>query len=235
VSGRPAVVVTIDGAAGSGKTTLGRRLAAVLGLPVVDTGLFYRGVMVAVVRRGLDIADAASIAALAAGIRIEVNIDPLADDKAWSLRVDGEDAGETARDPRYAPLLADISALAGVRAALLAPQRRLAAGGAVAVGRDCGTVVFPDAALKLFLRAPPQVRAERRAEELARRGAAVETAALQAEVAGRDAKDSSRAASPLRPAPDAHTIDTGVDGIESMVDRALELCRAAGLPLRGAR
>lgn len=222
-------VVTVDGPAGSGKTTLGRRLAQVLQLPLIDTGLFYRGVMVAASRAGLDASDSEAAAALARRTRLEINTDAFATDDTWSLRVDGEDAGEVARDPRKATLLAELSALPGVRAAILGDQRALAAEGAVAVGRDCGTVIFPGAPVKLYLWASPEVRAQRRAAQLALAGTAVDPAELEAEIAGRDALDAGRAASPLRPAADAHMIDSGVYGIEEMVDLAVGLCRRAGL------
>ena len=223
-----ATVVTVDGPAGSGKTTLGRRLAVALGLPLLDTGLLYRGVMVAAVRAGLDASDVDAVAALAERTRIEVDTDPRAPEQT-ALWVDGRDAGTLARDPGRARLLAQLSSLPAVRAVLLVQQRRLAAAGAVAVGRDCGTVVFPDAPVKFYLEAAPDVRASRRAVQLATGGAPVASAALDAEVAQRDRLDTGRAASPLRPAADAHIIDTGVLGVEEMVEEALRHCREAGL------
>ncbi len=227
MSGPP--VVTVDGPAGSGKSTLGHRLAAALHLPLIDTGLLYRGVTVAAVRAGIDASDPAQLAALAARTRIEVNTAAQAQPGDWTVRVDGRDAGAEARDPANATLLAQLSQIPAVRAALLPHQRRLAEHGAVAVGRDCGTVVFPDAAVKFFLVASPHVRAERRAAQLHAAGTEIDAAQLEAEIAGRDALDTERAVSPLRPAPDAHIIDTGSLDVEAMVDEALRLCQRAGL------
>lgn len=222
-------VVTVDGPAGSGKTTLGRRLAAALHLPLIDTGLLYRGVTVAAVRAGVDASDPTRAAHLAAHTDIEVNTDPLAPPGDWSVRVDGADATGESRDPRNATLLAQLSQIPEVRAVLLGRQRDMAAHGAVAVGRDCGTVVFPHAPVKFFLVASPHVRAERRAEQLRQAGTTVDAAQLEAEIAGRDALDTQRAVSPLRPAADAHIIDTGSEGIDAMVEEAMQVCREAGL------
>jgi cytidylate kinase len=227
-------VVTVDGPAGSGKSTLGHRLAQALELPLIDTGLLYRGVTVAAVRSGMDASDADDAAALAARTRIEVNTDPAPPPDAWLVRVDGRDATAEARDPHNATLLAELSRLPQVRAVLLQRQRDMAAHGAVAVGRDCGTVVFPRAPVKFFLQASSEVRADRRAAQLRTAGTVVDAAALQAEIAGRDALDTQRAVSPLRPADDAHIIDTGSLGIEEMVSVALRVCRQAGVGV-GAR
>lgn len=222
-------IVTVDGPAGSGKSTLGHRLALALDLPLIDTGLLYRGVTVAAVHGGVDAGDAQRAAALAARTRIEVNTDAAAPPADWLVRVDGADASQEARDPRHATLLAELSRLPEVRAVLLQRQRDMAAGGAVAVGRDCGTVVFPQAPVKFFLQASPHTRALRRAEQLRLAGTEVDAVALEAEIAGRDALDTQRAVSPLRPASDAHIIDTGSLGIEEMVSEALRVCRQAGL------
>jgi cytidylate kinase len=229
MSGRHAPVVTVDGPAGSGKTTLGRRLATTLHLPLIDTGLLYRGVTVAAVHAGLDASDPEQAARLAARTAIEVNTDANPAPGDWSVRVDGADATAESRDPAHATLLAQLSQIPEVRAVLLDRQRDMARSGAVAVGRDCGTVVFPDAPVKFFLVASPHVRAERRAEQLLAAGTSVNAAQLEAEIEGRDALDTNRAVSPLRPATDAHIIDTGSHGVDAMVDEALRVCREAGL------
>jgi cytidylate kinase len=229
----PARTVTVDGPAGSGKTTLGRALAVGLGLPLIDTGLFYRGIMVAAVRGGVDGHDTHALAGLAARTRIGIDPDPRAGDDA--VTVDGLPAGALLRDPSRAALLACIASDPAVRAAVLEPQRALARAGAVAVGRDCGTVVFPDAEVKFYLDAPETVRQQRRLDQLRARGASADAGVLRAEVGDRDRSDTDRVASPLRRAPDAHVIDTAEMDVDTMVAHALAVCRDAGLDPARAR
>jgi cytidylate kinase len=216
-------VIAVDGPAGSGKTTLGRRLALALGLPFIDTGLFYRAVTVAVVHAGLASGDRERIIEVARAALIEVNT--TAGDDSWEVRVNGVDPAAEIRDPRHASLLTTVSQLPEVRHHLLALQRAPAAGGAVAVGRDCGTVVFPEAAVKLYLQASEDLRSARRAAQLAGQGAAVDPEMLRSEISGRDRGD----APALAAAPDAVVIDTGTRGVDQMVTLALELCAAAGI------
>lgn len=230
-----ATIVTVDGPAGSGKSTLGRRLGKALALPVVDSGLFYRGLTVALVREGVDPSNAEAVQELVERTKIELNTDSAAAAPPWTVRVDGEDATEAARDPRTALLLSTVSGLSGVREVLLERQRDLGIAGCVAMGRDCGTVVFPGATLKLFLDAAGEVRAHRRAAQLRDAGARVDAGTLAAEIGGRDRLDRNRAVSPLRAAPDAHHIDTGNRSIASTLAEALRLCRGAGLMPVGER
>jgi cytidylate kinase len=220
-------IVTVDGPAGSGKSTLGRALAVELGLPLIDTGLFYRGMMVAAVRAGIEGDDAEALGRLAQSTVITIGTDPDGNDDR--VIVDDVPAGTTLRDPRRAPLLAAISSTPAVRAAVLQPQRSLAADGAVAVGRDCGTVVFPDADVKFYLEAPEAVRQQRRFAQLRARGTPADDIVLRAEVGDRDRADTDRAASPLRPAADAHRIDTAAMDVDAMIAHALGICRDAGL------
>jgi cytidylate kinase len=227
VSGTVAPVVTVDGPAGSGKSTLGRALARSLGLPLVDTGLFYRGVMVAAVRAGVDASDAAALERLVRGTDIRIGTDPWLAEEV--LKVDGIDATTVMRDPRHARLLAQVSSTAEVRVLLRPRQRELAAGGAVAVGRDCGTVVFAGAPVKFYLEAPEEVRRRRRTAQLSARGTETDSADIAAEIGERDRIDSDRAVAPLRPAPDAHVIDTGAMGIDEMVSTALRRCDERGI------
>lgn len=226
-------IVTVDGPAGSGKSTLGHRLGSALGLPVIDTGLFYRAVTVAAVRAGLDAGRSGEIVTLAKRLAIELNTAADPGIGGWTVRVDGIDESAAVRDPHDATLLSQLSGIPDVRVELLARQRDLATGGAVAVGRDCGTVVFPDAVVKVYLQASGEVRLRRRAAQLRQVGRDVDAATLTDEIRGRDHMDSGRAAAPLRPAPDAHVIDTVDHGIEEMVAEALRVCAAAGLPVRG--
>jgi cytidylate kinase len=222
-------VVTVDGPAGSGKSTLGRRLAIQLALPFVDTGLFYRGLLVAALRAGVSVEDGDALAALAARTRLEINVDPRSSTDRSQVRIDGEEAGPALRDPRHASMLSVLSREPAVRAALLRPQRALAAQGAVAAGRDCGTVVFPDATLKIYLEAPEAVRTGRRAAEVRETLPAVDDELLREEIGGRDDIDSQRVVAPLQRPPDARVIDTSSLGIEEMVAQALAWCRDVGL------
>jgi cytidylate kinase len=226
-------IVTVDGPAGSGKSTLGRALAKDLGLPLIDTGLFYRGVMVAAVRAGIDGTDPEVLGMLARRTSLSVDTDPRSG--SGTVLVDGVAAAAQLHDPRHAALLAAIAGEPQVRAAVLELQRRPAHDGAVAVGRDCGTVVFPRAAVKLYLDAPQAVREQRRLAQLRARGANTDGSSIRAEVGDRDRSDSQRTASPLRRADDARVIDTSMMGKDEMIAYALSVCAAAGLHPLSAR
>lgn len=185
------LVIAIDGPAAAGKGTLARRIAARLGLPYLDTGLLYRAVGRRVLDRGADPRDAAVAAAEARALTP-------ADLDRPDLRGPEADAAASA-----------VAAIPAVRAALLEFQRAFGrARGAVLDGRDIGTVVFPDAAVKLFVTASPEERARRRLLELRGRGIAADPGQVLAGIAARDAQDASRPVAPLRPAPDAVVLDT---------------------------
>lgn len=199
------LVVTIDGPAASGKSTLAERLAEVLGLPFLDTGLLYRAVGRRLLEAGADPADRGRALAAAEALGAE---------EVVAGRLRGQEIGEAA---------SIVASYPEVRRALLPLQRRFAAGGrgAVLAGRDTGTVVCPEAAAKLFVTASPEERARRRHEELRRRGVASIYAAVLAELRERDRRDSERAVAPLRAAQDALVLDTTSLEPEAVLEMAL--------------
>jgi CMP/dCMP kinase len=207
-------VIAIDGPAGSGKSTVARAVADRLGMQYLDTGAMYRSVAFAVLRHGIDPADADRVASVAAAIRIEVDPD-------GTVRVDGTDATIEIRGPEVTRTVSMVAAVPSVRTEMRERQRRWAeqSGGGVLEGRDIGTVVFPDAALKVYLDASPEVRAARRAGEV--RDLSYETVA--ADLARRDAMDQGRDHDPLAVAADAVVIDTSELRVDQIVDRVVEL------------
>ncbi len=231
-SGR-AFVIAVDGPAGSGKSTLGRRLAALLGLRYLDTGALYRALTLAALRRGIAPDDAAALAALARSIDISITPEPLEspfDSRVW---LDGEDVTAAIRSPEVDRYVSAVSAHRAVREALVPAQRRAALEppGAVVVGRDIGTVVLPDADVKLYVDASVEERARRRWRERVQRAEMAGTPPprfeeLLAELSQRDRLDSTREVGPLRPASDAIRLDTTGLSIDEMVARALELVTA---------
>lgn len=207
--------IAIDGPAASGKTTLGEALAARLGMAFLDTGLMYRAFTLAAIERGVPAADPAACTALAASLTISA-------EAAGTTRilVDGEDVTQRLREQAVEDAVSEYSAIPGVRAALVAHQRAVARGGAfILAGRDIGTVVLPDAPIKLFLTASEETRAERRARQMAEQG----RAASLANIRQRDRTDSTRAVSPLRPADDAIVLDTTSMTFDEVLSAALRV------------
>lgn len=208
------MIVAIDGPAGSGKSTVARRLAEALGYTYVDTGAIYRCVGLAARRAGLQPEQEAELAALAD--QITIGFDGPA--TAQRVSLDGEDVSEAIRTSEVSMLASAVSARPAVRAALLELQRRLGGEGAsVLEGRDIGTVVFPDADAKFFITASPEVRAERRYRELLERGEAVTLEQVRQKQDQRDRNDSERAVAPLKPAEDAEMVDTSGMSIDEVV------------------
>lgn len=214
------MVIAIDGPAGSGKTTIGRMVAEALGFAIVDTGLFYRAVTVEARRRRIDPAAVGELTAMIKGLRIEVNTSPKTTTPL--LRVDGRDVSAEAQDPAIAADLSRISQCPEVRQLLIEPQRRAADGNAVVLGRDIGTVIFPDAAVKFFFTAPAAERLARRRRELDLvRGSATPDAVLEQEIEGRDRADEQREIAPLRPATDAIIVATEGKSVQQVFDEVM--------------
>jgi cytidylate kinase len=227
------MVVAIDGPAGAGKSTVSRQLAAALGYRYIDTGAMYRVIGILAASGGIDLSDSAALTALcdATDIRF-VERDGLIHTYAA-----GRDVSAAIRTPAAAEQASKVSAVPVVRERLVAKQRAMGAGGGVVMeGRDIGTVVFPNAAVKVFLDASASERARRRAAELYGATATpAEVARITAEIAQRDARDRGRAHSPLRPAADAIVFDTTEKPIAAVVAelRALVATRAAALASHG--
>ena len=207
------IVVAVDGPAGAGKSTASRALAGRLGYAYVDTGAMYRAVGVIAHRRGVALDDDEALARLVGGLRFESR-------DGGGLAVDGTDVSAEIRRAEAGELASRVSTRPVVRERLVALQRALGTeGGVVMEGRDIGTVVFPNAEVKLYLTADPAERARRRAVELRGRGESVDEAALAREIAARDERDSARSHSPLRPAADALRLDTTDLTLEQVVAR----------------
>jgi len=205
-------VVAIDGPAGSGKSTVARAVAKRLGVAYLDTGAMYRSVSFAALEHGVDPADGEGLAKLAHGLDIQLGDRVL---------VDGVDATAAIRGPEVTAIVSAVSMHPEVRADMVRRQREWARlhGGGVAEGRDIGTVVFPDADVKVFLTASEEERARRRQRD----DRAPNVTAVAADLARRDALDSNRDTSPLRPADDAVVIDTTGRSVDDVVDQVVGL------------
>lgn len=222
-------VIALDGPSGSGKSTVARAVARRLGWRYLDTGATYRAATLAVLRVGTDLSDDDAIATTVAGAEIVVSTDP---DKPGTT-LDGDDVSAVIRGPEVTAAVSAVSAVPQVRMQMVALQRALAGTeGAVLEGRDIGTAVFPEAPVKVFLDASPEVRASRRAGDVdtgvAAEGSDV-LAKVAADLARRDQLDSTRATSPLQAADDALQLDSSTLDPDAVVDRVLALVTAAGL------
>ena len=212
-------VITIDGPSGSGKGTVAVRLAEKLGFTLLDSGALYRSVGIAALRGGIDLRDHQQIAELARHLNIEFGVS--SPDSVW---LDGEDVSLEIRTDIGSELASQIGAIPAAREALY--ERQLAfrkAPGLVADGRDMGTVVFQDAIIKIYLTARPEERAQRRYKQLIDKGIDASLADLLRDLKERDARDSERPISPLKPAKDAVVLDTTDLHIEQVVEQVLDL------------
>jgi len=216
------VIIAIDGPAGSGKTTVGRMVADALGFALVDTGLFYRAVTVEARHRGIAATDVVTLVQMLGDIDIVVDTSPDLETERPLLTVDGRDISRDAHEPAIAAELSRISGIAEVRRLLIEPQRSAARGDAVVLGRDIGTVIFPDADVKFFFTAPAAERVARRRRELDEaRGSATPDAVLEQEVEARDRADQEREVAPLRPATDAIIVATESKSVRQVFDEVM--------------
>ena len=214
------IVVAVDGPAGAGKSTIARGLAGRLGFLYIDSGAMYRAVGLWALRAGLGLDDAYRLEQLARASRIEL--------KPVGSRVllNGEDITEAIRTPEVSQAASRVSAFGGVRRAMVEEQRRMAAQTSVVMeGRDIGTVVFPDADIKIFLDADPAERAARRLRESAEKGESIDPGELARQIRERDERDRTRSEAPLVQAPDAVYVDSTGLTIEQVEERILKLIR----------
>ena len=204
------MIIAIDGGVASGKSGVGRRVAERLGLPFIDSGLMYRAMTRLAIEHSVDPHDSDAMTRLAENTKIRID-----GERVWA---DGVELTQGIYDTDYADALPVVSAIPGVRSALVEQQRHMARSGVVMAGRDIGTVVFPDADHKFFLVASLDEKVRRRAAQYERRGENVDEDAMRKEVELRDRIDSERPVAPLRPAPDAVIIDTDNLNQEQVID-----------------
>jgi len=221
----PPSIIAVDGPAASGKSTLGRRLADALGYLFFDTGVMYRAVTWIALERRMDLGDEQAVTRLAQSAQIDIRPPSKKDGRACDVVIDGRDLTWEVRGRKVDANVSVVSAYAGVRKALSEQQRRIGLRGKVVmVGRDIGTVVLPEADLKIFLAAHAEERARRRYDEILARGGHPDFDEILEKVNERDRIDSTRAVAPLRPAPDAIILDSDHLNAEQVFERVMELC-----------
>lgn len=213
------MIVAIDGPAGAGKSTLAKRLAARLGFLYIDTGAMYRAVALWAIRTGVGLDDATRLEQLALNAHVELGQDS-------RVRLNGEDISEAIRTPEIAQGASKVSAIGPVRRAMVLMQQGMGAANSVVMeGRDIGTVVFPEAEVKIFLDAEPRVRALRRVKDLQANGAVVDVDEVERDILERDQRDRTRADSPLMQAPDAIYFDSTDLSLDQVEEGLLQIVR----------
>lgn len=214
------IKIAIDGPSGAGKSTVAKALAAKMGIVYVDTGALYRTVGYAAVSAGISTKDADAIEALLPSVKVDVKYE----NGTQCVYLNGENLGDKIRRPEISMAASDVSAIPAVRAFLLDTQRDIAKRNSVVMdGRDIGTVILPDAEVKIFMVASPEARAERRTRELAEKGIAANYEDVLREMKERDAQDSGRAIAPAIPAPDAVHLDNSGMTIEQSVEAVIAI------------
>ena len=214
------IQIAIDGPSGAGKSTVAKALAKKLGIVYVDTGALYRTIGYAAVSRGISTKDASALEALLPDIHIDVKYE----NGVQCVYLNGENLGDRIRRPEISMAASDVSAIPAVRAFLLDTQRDIARRNSVVMdGRDIGTVILPDADVKIFMVASAEARARRRTDELAEKGMTANYEDVLREMKERDAQDSGRAIAPAIPAPDAIHLDNSDMSIEESVEAVLRI------------
>jgi cytidylate kinase len=213
-------VITVDGPAGSGKGTITERIASNLGWKILDSGALYRLVGLAAIREEVDFTDEAKLAKIAE--TLDVSFIPNGD--GVDVILNGEDVSTLIRNEECGSCASKVAAISGVRSALLERQRKFSGpNGLVADGRDMGTVIFPDAKVKIYLTANAQIHAERRLNQLKKQGVDANLASLIQDIEERDKRDTTRKVAPLIPAADAIIIDTGNSSIDEVVSQVMQV------------
>ena len=218
--------IAIDGPAASGKSTIGLRLAHALGYTFFDTGVMYRAVAWLALQRGLDLLDEVAVTDLAETVNLDIRPASKEDGRTSDVLAEGQDITWEIRRPEVDANVSVVSAYAGVRRALSAQQRRIGLRGKIVmVGRDIGTVVLPEADLKIYLDASAEERATRRYKEIIARNEQAEYNEILSKVRARDRIDSTRAVAPLKPANDAVILDSDKLSADEVFVRVMELCK----------
>lgn len=221
----PPNIIAIDGPAASGKSTLGERLAKHFGYLYFDTGVMYRAITWAVLHHPCDVRDEMAVTKIAENVQIDV-LPPSMACRKYDVLLNGRDITDEIRSPEVEAMVSVVSAYSGVRRAMTLQQRRIGLGGnVVMVGRDIGTVVLPEAPLKVYLEASVEVRAKRRLQEVNQKNPQTSYEEVLRALMRRDEIDSTRSVAPLKPADDAHIICTDNLTIEEVVEKVIDLSR----------